>query len=197
VHSIELILDKLFCSIIKKKIQRLPNNLFTTNLISIPKTNECDSLFDSMIPDIRIRNTIYSSIINCELPKYKNPFYLCCLLGRETIFNCFKSYNPNTTQCIHAAIQANNLAIVKGLLCMNTDCTTPNEFGETPLMTACLKGSEPISLLLIEKMNSYEIKEEQQALSISCQKGLFKVAYELIKHGISNFWFTLTVHRCK
>lgn len=197
--STEVILDKLFKIVVTMGV---PGSLFSLDAKELMSEINTDLLADSqnfsatIMMNPRIRDMICSSIINCSLPKYKSmsPFYYCCLLGRESIFSSLEQYKPNinskdssNNSCIHAAIQANNIEIVRKLICMGADFTSPNNFSETPLMYACINGFEPICLLLVEKLSSTSLLNEQRVLGALCQQGLGRAASEMIRRGASNF----------
>eukprot|EP00826_Nyctotherus_ovalis_P063654 TRINITY_DN9336_c0_g2_i1.p1 TRINITY_DN9336_c0_g2~~TRINITY_DN9336_c0_g2_i1.p1 ORF type:complete len:304 (+),score=-6.31 TRINITY_DN9336_c0_g2_i1:97-1008(+) len=199
VLSIEVILDKLFKIMITMGVS---DNFFSIDAkkfiheISTGLLTDSQNFYAAVMANPKIRSTIYSFIINCSFPKYKSmsPFYYCCLLGRESIFSSFEQYKPNvnskdsnSNSCIHAAIQANNIAIIHKLICMGANFTTPNSFGETPLMYACINGFESICLLLVEKLNSTSLLNEQKVLGTLCQQGLVRAASEMIRRGASNF----------
>jgi len=202
--AINPILDRLFYLILYQEvIKHKTNNLIQINLRhliirleEIPKNDSNEKILHELFVNYKLRNTVYSCLINCALPEYRNmtPFYVSCMLGRTQIFKYFCKYEPNIncyditgTFCIHAAIRCENNEIFQTLLEMNANCTCPNKLGETPLMCACSKKLENISMQLIDKFNTTNSLENQKALCIACQNGLIDVAHKMILKGVSIF----------
>ena len=158
-------MDRLFRLILSIEIiKQTPNRLVQINiqhiLIKMEESRKGKKrILKEMQRNDKLRYTIYSCIINCTLPEYRfmSPFYVCCSLGKQEIFDYMKQYEANmntadvtNTLCIHAAIRSGNEKIVQFLLAMNANCTTPNKVGETPLMCACSKKLEATALSLLD-----------------------------------------------
>ena len=195
LSAVEPILSRLFDLILTiEVISQIHNGLIPINLRHIGCSKGKEWMLAELSKNPRLKHTVYSGLINCSLSEHKgmNPFFVCCALGRKEIFDFMKSFDPDInssdvtgTLCMHAAVRSMNEPIISSLLEMNANCTTPNKFGETPLMCACSAKLEKSALQLINKLNSTNSLENQKALSVACQNGLIEVARKLLSKGVS------------
>eukprot|EP00826_Nyctotherus_ovalis_P046681 TRINITY_DN5307_c0_g2_i2.p1 TRINITY_DN5307_c0_g2~~TRINITY_DN5307_c0_g2_i2.p1 ORF type:complete len:246 (-),score=11.02 TRINITY_DN5307_c0_g2_i2:468-1205(-) len=138
--------------------------------------------------DLTVKHELYNIIKSHkeESSKYRNPLHACCLLGREEIFNLFKECNPDINSegidYIKAALHAGSEGIAISLINMGVKADE-----EKLLMESCYRELESLAIFLIKRMQSVNVSELQEALSIACSKKIQNAAYMMVRKGAGMF----------